>query len=182
MHSARIRNTVSMAKLVWQVSKDENRLWATVICNKYFKIFFGNVNKKCLGSRTWSGIKKGWPLFSKGSYWAISNGLTTSAWHDKWVGGVTIRRLLIGPLSPNEDGLMVSDILLGNGIVDLSRISFVLPSQLTDSLKAIPIQFWSNNQDTRYWLDSLNGEFNFKFAYQLESSGCGQLSHFEGGK
>ena len=77
---------------------------------------------------------------------------------------------------------MVSDILLGNGIVDLSRISFVLPSQLTDSLKAIPIQFWSNNQDTRYWLDSLNGEFNFKFAYQLESSGCGQLSHFEGGK
>ena len=137
-----------MAKLVWQVSKDENRLWATVICNKYFKIFFGNVNKKCLGSRTWSGIKKGWPLFSKGSYWDISNGLTTSAWHDKWVGGVTIRRLLIGPLSPNEDGLMVSDILLGNGIVDLSRISFVLPSQLTDSLKAIPIQFWSNNQDT----------------------------------
>jgi hypothetical protein len=78
--------------------------------------------------------------------------------------------------------LWLSDILLGNGIVDLSRISFVLPSQLTDSLKAIPIQFWSNNQDTRYWLDSPNGEFNFKSAYQLESSGCGQPSHFEGGK
>jgi hypothetical protein len=77
---------------------------------------------------------------------------------------------------------MVSDILLGNGIVDLSRISFVLPSQLTDSLKAIPLQCWSNSQDTRYWLDSPNGEFNFKSAYQLESNSCGQPSHFAGGK
>jgi hypothetical protein len=134
-----------------------------------------------LGSRTWNGIKKGWPLFSKGSYWAINNGLTTNAWHDKWVGGVTLSSLLIGSLNSNEDSLIVSDILLGNGIVGLSRISFVLPSQLIDSLKAIPLQCWFNSQDTRYWLDSPNGEFNFKSAYQLESNSCGQPSHFAGG-
>ena len=58
---------------------------------------------------------------------------------------MTLRSLLIGPLNSNKDSLMVSDILLGNGIVDLSRISFVLPSQLTDSLKAIPLQCWSNS-------------------------------------
>jgi ribonuclease HI len=77
---------------------------------------------------------------------------------------------------------MVSDILLGNGLVDLTRISFVLPSQLIDSLKAIPLQCWSNSQDTRYWLDSPTGEFNFKSAYQLESNSSGQPSQFAGGK
>ena len=182
LHSAKVRNTVSMAKLVWRASKDETGLWATVIRHKYLKKLSANGSKKSLGSRIWSGIKKGWPLFSRGSCWAISNGLTTSAWHDKWVGGVTLRSLLIGPLNFTEDSLMVSDILLGNGLVDLSRISFVLPSQLTDSLKAIPLQCWSNSQDTRYWLDSPTGEFNFKSAYQLESNSCGQPSHFAGGK
>jgi hypothetical protein len=37
LHSAKVRNTVSMAKLVWQASKDENGLWATIIRNKYLK-------------------------------------------------------------------------------------------------------------------------------------------------
>jgi hypothetical protein len=37
LHSAKVRNTVSMAKLVWRASKDENGLWATVIRNKYLK-------------------------------------------------------------------------------------------------------------------------------------------------
>ena len=43
-------------------------------------------------------------------------------------------------------------------------------------------QCWSNSQDTRYWLDSPNGEFNFKSTYKLESNSCGQPSHFAGGK
>jgi ribonuclease HI len=182
LHSAKVCNIVSMAKLVWRASKDETSLWATVIRHKYLKKLFATGSKKSLGSRTWCGIKKGWPLFSRGSCWAISNGLTTNVWHDKWVGGVTLRSLLIGLLNFTEDSLMVSDILLGNGIVDLTRISFVLPSQLTDSLKAIPLQCWSTSQDTRYWLDSPTGEFNFKSAYQLESNSSGQPSQFAGGK
>ena len=64
-----------------------------------------------------------------GLCWAI-HGLSTSPWHDNWMGSNSLRNLLVGPLSSSEDKLMVSDLLLGNGVVDVSRLSFVIPDPL----------------------------------------------------
>uniref|UniRef100_A0A2N9IHR9 RNase H type-1 domain-containing protein n=1 Tax=Fagus sylvatica TaxID=28930 RepID=A0A2N9IHR9_FAGSY len=106
LHLARARNTAAMAKLVWRAYKRENDLWVIILRNKYLKKILGSVYKKCLGSRTWGELKKGWPLFLRGSCWAIHNGLSTSPWHDNWMGSNSLRNLLVGPLSSSEDKLM----------------------------------------------------------------------------
>ena len=59
LHAIRVRNNVSMAKLIWRVSKNVDGLWANVLRNKFFKKLMRNVGKQELRSRTWKGLKKG---------------------------------------------------------------------------------------------------------------------------
>lgn len=73
LHLARARSTAAMAKLVWKAYKRENDLWAIMLRNKYLKKLLGSVHKKCLGSRTWGELKKGWLAWIVLGYpqWAI---------------------------------------------------------------------------------------------------------------
>jgi len=71
----------------------------------------------------------------------------------------------VGPITSQEEDLLVNEVLLGNGNLDLFKLSFMVLDHLIQAMKAIPTHVHDSSQDSRVWVDSPNGDFYFKSAY-----------------
>ena len=90
--------------------------------------------------------------------------------------GGSLRSLIEGPIRPQDEELVVRDLLLGNGVVDERVVPFVLPPDILAKLKAIPINHLSAKVDERIWVNSLD-KFNSRDAYLVaeEESGPAKM-------
>ena len=59
-------------------------------------------------------------------------------WVDKWIKLGSLRSLIHGPLTQGEEELLLKDIFGINGSWNLSKLSFVLPNEVVDSITATP--------------------------------------------
>lgn len=81
----------------------------------------------------------------KGLNWAIDNGSIVNAWRDNWVGKNSLRTSLVGSITSQEEDLLVNEVLLGNGNLDLIKLSLMVPDHLIQPMKAIPTHaHWSS--------------------------------------
>ena len=58
-------------------------------------------------SRIWIACKKGRPVHVKGLRWSVKNSLHVNLWLDFWLANGTLRSLIEGPLSRDEDKVML---------------------------------------------------------------------------
>lgn len=142
---------------------ERNQNWATVLRSKY-------TNPKRLCSHTWSTIKKGQDMFNKGLKWIVGGNSNLKFWNDKWLSEGPLRNMIIGPLNRDENQLQVKDMIL-DGMWDLHRISFDLPSIVGRTIGAIPIPMSPSTLDCISWAYSPSGNFDGKSAYRIAKGG-----------
>ena len=108
----------------------------------------------------------GHEVFAKGIRWVVNNGLSVSFWKDKWVGEKSIREIIQGPLTLEEENFMVGHVIEGATHWDLTKLSLVLPSSIVKCIRATHLCTLNSMGDQLAW-DSSDGEFNLRKAYQL---------------
>ena len=83
---AKERNITLLAKLNWQFHQEKDSLWTHVLAHKYkYRKKKANLLKPRSCSTTWATLKKGEPIFMKGTKWIASMNSGLSFWHDKWL-------------------------------------------------------------------------------------------------
>ena len=129
-------NTALMAKLGWKLSQEDATLASKCIFSKY--IHKNHVTKFKYGSPVWKSVGKGWDLLGNNSAWILGNGQSVSVWKDRWLGVRPLRELVSGPLSPIDENLKVSDLLVDN-TWNLLKISTPLPDHLSSFILSLSI-------------------------------------------
>ena len=148
LQSARAKNIALLAKLNWRLYQEKEALWARVLLNKYYSQSRKRSKDpdKLSCSPTWTAIKKGFSVFEKGIGWNLGSNSNLSFWNDKWVKGQTTRELIQGPLTQRDFNLSVAEATC-QGTWDWSKLSFELPLDVKDMIKAIPLQICGEKQD-----------------------------------
>ena len=174
LRQSALLNKANLAKLNWQMMKNTHRPWVQILSDLYL-----HRNQplkesplsfcKSRGSINLRNIIHGNNIFNQGLGWNIGDGKTIKVWSGKWFSASTLRSLIEGPLLPEEDQLLLSDLFDSNGNWNFNNISFHLPPSITDLLKAIPRPHHSKQADNLIWRNSPDGEFSLKSAYEITS-------------
>ncbi|KAK9990873.1 hypothetical protein SO802_025858 [Lithocarpus litseifolius] len=181
LQSARAKNIALLAKLNWRLYQEKEALWARVLINKYCSQSRRRSKdpNKLPCSPTWIAIKKGFTVFEKGIGWNLGSNSTLSFWNDKWVKGQTARELIQGPLTQREFNLSVAETTC-QGSWDWRKLSFELPLDVKDMIKAIPLQIYGEKHDNLIWKGSHDGDFKLASAYKLARSESLDAQTFQG--
>lgn len=153
------------AKLRWRFHHQKDELWARVLAKKY-KLNFKSA-RSC--SITWSGIKKGDEVFSKGTRWQAGSNSNLRFWYDHWCSLGILRDLIVSPFPLEVENLKVKDVFY-DGVWHLDGLSFDISRQNACLIKSSPMRSVSSGEDAVIWIFSHNGEFDPKNAYQIASS------------
>ncbi|KAK9989316.1 hypothetical protein SO802_029555 [Lithocarpus litseifolius] len=94
------------------------------------------------------------------------NGMTINFWKNRWLRGCAPRELIEGPINKMECKLTVAVVLQGSEW-NWAALSFNLPTNIMDRIKAIPIQLFGRKEDTLSWRQSKDREFSIALAYML---------------
>ncbi|OMP08936.1 putative ribonuclease H protein [Corchorus olitorius] len=92
-----------LAKLGWRLIKENDKLWARVIHDKYLK------NRDFLSAtpfktrfRGWRSILVGKEVLVKGLKWRLGTGNTVSFWKDKWLADVRLIDIVTSLVGEDE--------------------------------------------------------------------------------
>ena len=111
-------------------------------------------------------IRKGEPVFKKGSKWIVGKESNLSLWYDKWLDKGALQSLIKGPLNRGEEHIKLKEVVSFSGW-DWQSCSFTLPDQLLMEVKATPISFTAQNLDRITWSSTPSGNFELKAAYKI---------------
>ncbi|GKU94254.1 hypothetical protein SLEP1_g7776 [Rubroshorea leprosula] len=165
IRSSKEANQVAMAKVHWRMLTEKDNVWA-----KAFRDKFNIVSPNCSLDKTSpviKNIKKGKHIIDRGIKWIPRTGDKVSFWYDKWVGNDSLGSMIYGPHKIDSSHISVRDALLPSGEWNWDLISYSLPTDIVNRLKAIPLQYSSVGSDTFIWGFSGNGLFKSKSAYYL---------------
>ena len=160
IQAAREKNLALLAKLNWRMYKKKEALWANVILKKYCSIDRRRSRNldKLPASSNWKAIKAGFQTFADGICLGVGNGTRIRVWTNCWIRGKSLRELI--------EGMMVVELLGGQGQRwRWERLSFELPQEVKDRIKAIPLSQVGRSEDLVLWKHSKDGEFSAKSAY-----------------
>ena len=118
-------------------------------------------------SRIWAACKKGGHIYVKGLRWTIKNGDSVNLWLDFWLPFRRLRELIIGPLNRGEEELSIRQCFDENHIWKPSSISFELPDNMLNTIKATAFSYTSQTNDSLMWAYSKNGSFSLQAAYLI---------------
>lgn len=121
---------------------------------------------KLLGSPIWKGLKKGEQVFKEGVKWIPGHESELNFWLDSWSDLGPLRSTIHGPIPQESINLQVKDVALPHGW-NWAAIPFDLPSDVKESIKAVPFPITTRGGDKLAWKGSSNGAFNSKYAYLL---------------
>ena len=103
----------------------------------------------------------------RGLKWIFGNGEDVNLWQDFWLPTGPLRSLIQGPLARDEEVLIVQQCHSNSIGWNLQNLSFELPGELIEALKATPFSNNPNTKDSLAWAFSKNGLFSCKSAYLL---------------
>ena len=152
IQAAKAKNIALLAKLNRRLALEPNSLWAKVLTQKYCtprRISNPHIPFRTC-SVTWSAIRKGEPVFKKGSKWIVGKECNLSLWYDKWLDKGALRSLIEGPLNRGEEHIKLKEMVNFSGW-DWQSCSFTLPDQLLMEVKATPISFTTQNLERITW-------------------------------
>ena len=105
-------------------------------------------------------------MYVRGLKWIIGNGESMNLWQDFWLPK-GLQSHIHGLLARNEECLTVKQCHSGSLGWSLHNLSFELPSELIEDIKATPFSNDPNTQDSLAWAFSKDGWFSIKSAYLL---------------
>ena len=79
----------------------------------------------------------------------------------------TLRTLIEGPLNCDEDLITLNHCFDQNHEWQAQCLSFDLPEHIFNAIKAIPLSYSHETEDSLQWAFSKNGFFSLKSAYLL---------------
>jgi len=168
LHSMKDRNLAILAKLCWRLASANGSPWADMLSTKYLTPNrITEEGKKLPCSSIWTACKKGGPIYVKGLKWAVRSGETINFWMDFWLHEGTLHSLIQGPLKRGEENITVRQYLDNETGGRAYNISFKLPDQLLNVIKATPLSIDQNVEDVLHWVYSKNGFFSLKSTYLL---------------
>ena len=94
---------------------------------------------------------------------------------------MSLRDLIVGPLTQNESDLLLSDLLIEQGQGwRWEVLSFELPQDVKDKIIAIPLSQVRRREDSILWKLSKDGDFSSRTAYALANSSHFLSNDFQG--
>ncbi|GKV28437.1 hypothetical protein SLEP1_g37496 [Rubroshorea leprosula] len=118
------------------------------------------------GSPAWKAITKGFDLFSSGLKWVPHTGANISFWTDCWATEIPLASMVYGPHPLDYKSITVSDFFTAGGQAP-DLISYSLPDEISNKLKATPRSIVSEREDSFAWKGTPRGEFTAASAYYL---------------
>ena len=116
-------------------------------------------------------------MYVQGLKWNVKNGASINFWNDFWLPSGSVRSLIQGPLSREEEQLTVKQSFEQNGEWNPRKISFELPDQINNTIRATPLSYNLNAEDSLTWAFSKDGLFSHKSTYLL-TKGLNPLNPF----
>ena len=168
LYATKPRNKALLAKLNWRLHDEKESWWARTLTAKYCPngIISSPLPIHRSGSTNWRGLKLGHEVFRNGLRWVVHNGQHVSFWNDKWVGNQPLRDVIQGPMTLEESGFRVCDLIEGASFWDLSKLSFDLPPSICAQIKSLYLCTLSHLEDCIV-CDTVDGSFSLRNAYQL---------------
>uniref|UniRef100_A0A7N2LEI8 Reverse transcriptase zinc-binding domain-containing protein n=1 Tax=Quercus lobata TaxID=97700 RepID=A0A7N2LEI8_QUELO len=168
----RHRNQALLAKLCWRIENENDAPWAQMLSKKYLtpsRLTEEGRNRPC--SKIWAACKVGGPAYVRGLKWTIGNGEDVNLWQDFWLPTGPLRRLIQGPLTRDE--VLTVQQCHSNSIGwNLQNLSFELPSELIEAMKATPFSNNPNTKDSLAWAFSKDGLFSCNESINHMLRGC----------
>ncbi|XP_026459876.1 uncharacterized protein LOC113360595 [Papaver somniferum] len=151
----------SMLMKLWISIRDSNKIWASFLRAKYFKVN-GNLINYELGSSVFPGIRLVYNFVQKHTRSIIGNSANTSLFFDNWCGDFSIaQRLGITSKGPNGFKAKVSDIIF-DGVWVIPEKTRDLMIRCNIDVENLPVI--AGGEDYKIWdLDS-KGVFSVKSA------------------
>ena len=167
LQSMKDRNLAILAKLCWRLASDQGAPWAQMLAAKYLTPQRLEQGRSAPCSSVLVACKKGDPIYVKGLKWAVRNGESINVWLDFWLPISRLRNLIEGPLNRDEDQVIVNQCFDNECVWRSQSISFEIPDQILNVIKATPLSVNQNTEDTLHWAFSKDGIFSLKSAYLL---------------
>ena len=78
LHTTKEKNIALLTKLNWRFHQEKDSLWARVLSNKYARQSRQSLTNRRTCSPIWTSLKKGEPIFKKGTKWIVGRTSTLS--------------------------------------------------------------------------------------------------------
>ncbi|GLU21398.1 hypothetical protein SLE2022_375400 [Rubroshorea leprosula] len=111
-------------------------------------------------------LRKGNTLVLRDLKWIPKDDRLISFWNDIWVGHRPLSFILNRPLLEVNSSLLVSNCISQDQLLN-SAISYDLPPNIAQSIKAIPLSLFATRFDQFAWKFNANGFFFSSSAYCL---------------
>ena len=168
LHNMKDRNNALLAKLCWRLAYEQEAPWAKMLVAKYLSPNrISKAGRKLPCSSIWKACKKGGPIYVKGLKWSMRNGEKVRVWNDFWLPMGTLRTLIEGPLNRDEDLITLNHCFDQNHEWQAQCLSFDLLEHILNAIKATPLSYSHETEDSLQWAFSKNGFFSLKSAYLL---------------
>lgn len=152
------KNKALLAGLAWRIFQSPQAMWSRILINKY--LHKRNVTNN---SHTWDNILKGWQHCQLGLQWRIGEGKHISVWNDPWLRpGTTLRSMIHGPLTLDQNNLTVSQLLRTTGW-NTGLINFDLGQSITRMINATYVSQMKNHGYCIYWGFNAKEKFHCAF-------------------
>ncbi|KAL0407261.1 UNVERIFIED_CONTAM: putative mitochondrial protein [Sesamum latifolium] len=163
-------NLAMLAKQLWRVLSQPDKLLSRVLKAKYFPN--GDVFSATLGPRpsyTWRSVMAAQTLFRAGCHWRVGSGLQIRVWSDPWLP----RPCLFRPITPGPalaGSMHVADLIDPScGDWDAEKIRALFWPVDSELILSIPLGRLVV-PDIWVWHYSRNGWFSVRSAYHLACS------------
>ncbi|XVF12875.1 hypothetical protein REPUB_Repub08aG0157600 [Reevesia pubescens] len=170
LRKARNYNLAMLAKVGWKLHNRTDSLWYSIFQSKYLHHDdFLNCGVKSNSSSTWKGLLQTRDGIRRGIRWQVGNGNTIKFWSDWWVGTGPLIHFSTHDMESLDVNMKVNAVLDATGNWDLHRLQTLLPPDLVEEVRAIPLMLGQPGVDLPYWGFTRNGDFNVSSAYEVVS-------------
>ena len=163
IRKARDTNTCLLGKLVWDMVQSTNKLWVSLLSDKYTSgqsMLHATTNSS--SSPSWSSIIKAKNILRNGYFWRTGAG-TSSFWFQEWSP-----HGLIGSFVPIIDihdiHLTVRDVFTSNDL-HTQALYTILPPSIADYINNTHLKFNERVEDEFIWNHNKNGVYTAKTGY-----------------
>ncbi|GKV23692.1 hypothetical protein SLEP1_g33394 [Rubroshorea leprosula] len=161
LRSAWENNQAFVAKLGWRLLKGDKALWCKAIQTKYLRGLSplnAKANPRC--SFIWRGILQCCPLLQQGVRWRVETSEGINFWHDNWVGNAPL--INVSGEGPIDSSLLLADVINSDGEWDLDFLHTLVPVEIVEIIRAIPLSRNLQLTDSIFWAGSMDGSFTVR--------------------
>jgi len=156
IRTARLQNTALLGKLVWSLLQSEDKLWVSLLEDKYLKEGKLFLDKKV------KAITKTLSILEDGFQFKIGDG-ETNIWFQPWILKQPLCDL-IQDISPTDICLKIKDLWNHERCI-IESLHTTFPSTITQAIQNLNLCIIPSIEDTWIWNGNLNGEYSTRCGY-----------------